>query len=606
MLRNRDEVSIEDRWNVEDLYSTFECWEQEFKEVSNEGQSPRWPGIFKYQGKLSESPETLKKALEEIFTLSRKLEKLYTYAHLKHDEETSDDQGRSAYMRSIGALHQLTQDLSWFEPELLEMPENLWQKTLDDPALKPYRFHLERIYRLKPHTLSKDSEKLLAMAGKALTSPQRAFKALNDADFVFGSVKDKDGKEHHVTHAEYSVMMRSKDRTLRKNAFETYHSKFRKYENTLCELLSGQIESQVFNARARNFESSLEAALFPNNIPPRVYRTLIDVVNQRLPSLHRYFKIRKELLGVDELHMYDMYVPLTPNVDMKMPYDQACDEIIDSVESLGSEYQKTLKQGMTVDRWVDKFENKSKRSGGYSSGCYDSMPYILMNYKGIIRDVFTLAHEAGHSMHSFLSRKNQPYHYGDYPIFVAEVASTFNEELLTKHLLKKDPSNEEKAFLINQKLEDIRGTLFRQTMFAEFELKIHEMVENGIPLTPKLLRESYHALNKKYFGNEVVIDEAIDIEWARIPHFYYNFYVYQYATGISAALTLSDKIEKGGDTDKEAYLSFLKGGSSKFPMELLTIAGADMSKPEPVMTAIDRFDRMLDELEELIQEPAKS
>lgn len=605
MVKKREEIAKQDCWNVEALYPNMDVWEKEFVQVSQEGKDPRWPEIEDFMGKLGDGVTTLKNALKLILGITQKLEKLYTYAHLRHDEDTANDLHRNAYARSLGALHDLCKEVSWFEPELLELPENQLKKYLEDLSVSEYRFHLEKIFRQKPHTLSKECEHLMAMSAKALQASQKAFRAINDADFVFGQAKDGEGNPHEITHAQYSVLLRRQDRELRKNAFECYHNKYHDFENTLCELVSGQMETHVFNARARKFNSALEAALFPHNIPPSVYHSLITAVSDNISSLHRYMKLRKDVLKLKELHMYDMYVPLTADLDMVMPYDEARDVIIESVAPLGDNYQKLLAEGLTTDRWVDKYENKNKRSGGYSSGCFDSMPYILMNYKDIIRDVFILAHEAGHSMHSRLSRLNQPYHYADYPIFVAEVASTFNEELLTQKLLKICDKRLEKIFLINQKLEDIRGTLFRQTMFAEFELTMHEMTEKGIPLTPTLLKEQFIELNKKYFGDDVLIDDTIAIEWARIPHFYFNFYVYQYATGISAALTLADIVQNGGASERDAYLTFLKGGCSKYPIDLLKAAGVDMTSPEPVITAIKKFDRLIDELESLLKEPAK-
>lgn len=440
----------------------------------------------------------------------------------------------------------------------------------------------------------------MALAGQALQTSYKAFNALTDADFIFSPVLDDYGEEKPLTHGSYAIYLRDQDRVLRKNAFKAYHQKYFSYANTLCELLNGQIQSQWFEARARNYTSCLEAALFPRNIEVSVYKSLIEAVRQKLPVLHRYMKFRKKTLGLEELHLYDVYVPLTKAVDMRLDYDQAEDLVVECVKPLGSEYQEFLRKGLKEQRWVDRYENKNKRSGAYSSGCYDSMPYILMNYKTILRDVFTLAHEAGHSMHSLYSHKYQPYHLSDYPIFLAEVASTFNEDLLTRLLIEKCQNKEEKIFLIQQKIEDLRATLFRQTMFAEFELLIHEQIEKGMPLTPEFLKTEYHQLNVSYFGPDTVIDPEIDIEWARIPHFYYGFYVFQYATGISAATALAEKVVNGSEKDREDYLRFLKSGSSHYPIDTLKMAGVDMTSPDAVISAIGTFDHWLDQLEKLI------
>ncbi len=602
MSTQRKDVAKQDCWNVEAMYPTFDDWEKDFKKFVSTETRPRWPEFQSYRGKLGDSPEVLKNALKTMLAIDRTLENLYTYAHLKHDEDIAENKHKVAYSKAFGLLHDFAEEASWFEPELLALPEEKMNAYLKDPSLKEYQFHLEKILRMKKHTLSAEKESLISLAGQALSASQKAFSAINDADFKFGSVVDGQGNNRPITHGQYSMYIRDQDRVLRKNAFEAYHGKYREYENTLCELLNGQVQSHLFNARAKGYNSCLEAAVFPKNIDIDVYHSLIKAVEDNMHTHHKYVSLRKKILGLDSLHLYDIYVPLTPNVDIRMSYDEAADAIIESSKPLGSEYQNQIKKGLIEDRWVDRYENENKRSGGYSSGSYDSMPYILMNYKGIIRDVFTLAHEVGHSMHSLLSHKNQPYQYGDYPIFLAEVASTFNEDLLIRYLLEKTTNVQEKIFLINQKIEDIRATLFRQTMFAEFELLIHSSVEKNIPLTPAYLNEEYTKLNKKYFGPEMTIDNAIAIEWARIPHFYYNFYVYQYATGISAALALSERVNNGGPKERDDYLSFLKGGSSKYPIELLQIAGVDMRSPKPVEAAIKKFGDLVNQLESLLNE----
>lgn len=600
-MKTRNEVPVSDRWNVEALYPNQKEWEEAFKAfVPHPQQTPLWPSLQAYQGTLARGPSQVKEAIDLSMSIDRELTKLYTYAHLRHDEDIADPSFKKSYEQILNLAHAFAQESAWFQPELMALPDELLNEYLKSPTLSDYHFYLEKMIRMKKHTLSPDNEKLMALAGQALQSPHKAFSAINDADFKFGSVLNSQEEVKPLSHASYGIYVREQDRLLRERAFKQYHQKYESYENTLSELISGQMQNHFFNARARNFSSCLEAALFPKNIDTSVYHALIQAVHERLDVLHRYMKLRKEILNLQELHLYDVYVPLTSAVDIRMSYQEAEEIVIESVAPLGTEYQELLRKGFKDQRWVDRYENKNKRSGAYSSGCFDSMPYILMNYKTLLRDVFTLAHEAGHSMHSLYSRKNQPYQYSDYPIFLAEVASTFNEDLLTRLLVSRCKDPNEKIFLLNQKIEDIRGTLFRQTMFAEFELMLHQHVEQGTPLTPQLLKEEYRKLNGLYFGPATVIDKEIEIEWARIPHFYYNFYVFQYATGISAALALADKVVNGNQKDRDAYLSFLKGGSSKYPIEMLKMAGIDMTSPAPVKAAIDTFDRLLTELEQLL------
>ncbi|OJU82154.1 MAG: oligoendopeptidase F [Chlamydia sp. 32-24] len=600
MSKERKDVIEKDKWNVEALYPSFEEWQKEYNSFGSLEKPPFFPEVAKYRGHLNESPEKVLEALETILKLDQKLSRLYTYAHLRFDEDIANDEHKKAFNQILSTLTHFGHEISWFEPELLALDEKKQNEYLQSTVLTPYRFYLEKIIHLKPHTLSAEKEELLALSSQALYASHKAFSAINDADFVFPNVKDSDDLEHPLTHATFALSLRSQDRTLRKNAFLAYHGTYQNYQNTLCELLNGQIQSHVFNSRARHYPSCLDAALFPKNIETQVYHSLIEAVHADIPCLYEYIDLRKQILGLDDIHLYDMYVPLTKDLDIKMPYEEAVNLIIESVAPLGSEYQDILHKGLVHDRWVDRFENKNKRSGAYSSGCYDSMPYILMNYKNILRDVFTLAHEAGHSMHSYYTHKNQPYQYGSYPIFLAEVASTFNEDLLMQLMIKRAKSKNEKIFLLNQKIEDLRGTLFRQTMFAEFELFIHECAEKNIPLTPKSLKEKYRALNRLYFGNNVQLDPESDIEWARIPHFYYNFYVYQYATGISAALSLSQIVTNGGEKERDAYLNFLKSGSSRYPIETLQLAGVDMLSPEPVKMTIKKFSALVTELKKTI------
>ncbi len=596
MIKTRAEIDPADKWKVEDLYTHMDQWNSDFIQLFESESAPHWPSLTYYQGRLGEGVSTLKEAVEKMLSLHRKLATLYTYAHLRHDEDLADDTHKTAFNRISMAYHQFEQETSWFQPELLALSESAIQSYLDSEELSGYRHYLESLVRLKPHTLSKNEEAILAQASQALMTPYKTFCAINDTDFKFPDVADEQGKLHPLTHGQYTVFIRSRDRMLRKNTFETYHENYQSYQNTLAEVLSGQVSADVFKAECRHYDSALAAALSQYNIPKSVYTTLIQTVSGRLKSLHRYFKLKKQILNYDAFHVYDLSAPITENVEIKMPFDEAVEHIVASVAPLGSEYQNRLRKGLVEQRWVDRYENTNKRSGAYSSGCYDSQPYILMNYKGELRDVFTLAHEAGHSMHSALSKETQPYHYADYSIFLAEVASTFNEELLMRHLLKERSDPQEQIYLIHQKLEDIRGTLFRQTMFAEFEMKIHELIEKKTPLTPNQLTELYRDLSIKYFGPEVRLDDVGMAEWGRIPHFYYNFYVYQYATGISAALALCNLVTGGGDEERERYLDYLKAGSSAYPIDILRRAGVDMTRPEPVESALQTFDTLVDKL----------
>lgn len=604
MATPREAVPKQDKWNVEALYPSLEEWNKEFRSICPEKVADKtgsfWPELETYRGKISTNVKALATCLAKVSELDRKLSKLYTYAHLKHDEDIAATRYKEAYENIINYLHAFRLETSWMEPEIQTIPDDKMQQFLADPVLAAFRLAVERIRRLRPHTLLEKEERLLALSGQALGAVPKAFGALNNADLKFGKVKDEAGQAHELTHGSYHSFMRGRDRVLRENAFKAMHGTFGGFENTFCELIHGQIQNHVFDARARNYASCLEAALFPHEIDTQVYHQLIASVRKGIKALHRYMGLRKKQLGVEELHMYDLHVPLVRDVDIKMDFSEAAEAVIASVASLGGSYQTTLAKGLLEERWVDRYENLRKRSGAYSSGCYDSMPYILMNYHGTFSDAMTLAHECGHSMHSVLSRQNQPYQYSQYPIFVAEVASTFNEELLIEHLLSRLNDPMQKAFIINQQIEDIRSTFFRQTMFAEFELQLHTWGENQVPFTPELLKTTYLKLNQDYFGENVTLDAEIAWEWARIPHFYYNFYVYQYATGISAASALIENLHKKGKDACRHYLEFLSSGCKQGPLELLTLAGVDMRKPVAVESTIARFIHLVDQLEKLL------
>ena len=598
MIRERSQIADEDKWNVEAFYASFEAWEEDFNATAREGHTPRFPTLAAFKGTLSQSPHHLAAFLHLYLALERHLSKLFTYAHLRHDEEVSNERHKQGYVKITSLLYEFRAESSWVEPEILEIAN--YTEFLASKDLEAYRLYLERIFRLKPHTLSADKEQLVALAGKALDTAAKAFSAFNNADLKFPPVKDGKGELRELTHGKYLAYLKDKDRVLREHAFKTMHRSYSNYENTLCELIAGEVQRHVFDMRSRNYRSCLETALFPHHIDLNVYTSLIQTVRKHIGSLHRYMELKKKILKLDTLHVYDQYAPLVEQVDLSMGYKQAEALVIDSVAVLGQDYQNALKKGLMQERWVDRYENARKRSGAYSSGCYDSMPYILMNYQGTFGDVMTLSHEAGHSMHSYLSKRHQPYHYSQYVIFVAEVASTFHEELLLRHLLSQVTDKAKKAYLIHQKLEDMRATLLRQTLFAEFELKLHEWAEQEVPLTPLLLKTEYRKLNAEYFGPGVVLDEELDIEWARIPHFYYNFYVYQYATGISAAHALVDLVCEGGEAERQRYVHFLSSGCSRFPLDLLADAGVDMRTGRALEAAMRHFDALVTELQKIL------
>ncbi len=594
MSIERNQVPLADKWNIEAFYPSLEAWEKDLASLES------FDSLLPFKGTLGKSAAHLKDFFILCFKIDRHLTKLYTYAHLRHDEDLTNDVHKQAYGRVMALMYELKQKTSWVEPEILSLSEEQLKKYLASDELKDYLVHLEKIIRLKPHTLSAEKEELCALVGKALSTAHQVFSAFNNADLKFPKIVDSKGEMQELTHGKFFVYLRGQDRVLRTSAFKTLHNSFAGYENTLCELIQGQMQAHLFEARARGYKSCLEAALFPHQIEPAVYMALIGAVRKHLGSLHRYLDLRKKILGVDELHMYDLHVPLVKAVDFSMDFATAEKNVVESLTLLGPVYQKDLENGLIKNRWVDRYENKGKRSGAYSSGCFDSMPYILMNYQGTLNDVLTLTHEAGHSMHSLMSCRHQPYQYSHYPIFVAEVASTFHEKLLAKHLMHKAKTKEEKCYLVNQEIESIRNTFFRQTMFAEFELKLHELVEKEVPLTPTLLKTEYRKLNQDYFGQALTMDEEIDIEWARIPHFYYNFYVYQYATGISAAHALVEHVERNGEKAREKYLQFLSSGSSRYPLDLLASAGVDMRKPTAVESIIRQFDQSVEMLKNFL------
>ena len=598
-LIKRADVKEENKWNLSSLYLTEKDFENDLKSFLDLPSIKRWEQIIKYQGALGKDAQNIKELFDICFLIERKLSKIFTYCHLKHDEDLADPNWQANFQKAQILYQDLFQHLSWIEPELLALDQGYFDQVVKDSKLKDYEFYFKTLSHKKEHTLTKDKEELLSLAGMALATPQKAFSLLNNVDLNFGEVLDQDGNKHPLSHGSYGYFMHGHDRVLRQNAFLQLHKEFSKYGNTISELLVGHVQSHILNVKARGYKDSLMSSLYPKNIPSKTYHNLIKTVRDNIHVLHQYVATRKEFFKLESFHLYDLQFPLTKEVQEKIPYETAVDWVIESVAPLGEEYQAILAKGLKEDRWVDRYENKNKRSGAYSSGCYDSAPFILMNYEGSLNDVFTLAHEAGHSMHSYLSHKHQAYHNSQYPIFVAEVASTFNESLLMHYLNQKLTSPEDKLTLLHQRLEGLRGTLFRQTQFAEFELYIHESTEKGIPLTSTAISEYYKKLNQDYYGAALTLDPEAEIEWARVPHFYSNFYVYQYATGISAALTLAEGVLDNKPKAQENYLKFLSTGGHAYPIDLLKIAGVDMESPEPIKKALEVFKKLVDNLREM-------
>ncbi len=590
-------ASKKETWNLEAFFPTLEEWERKIDSTHLKAKSG-WDQLQGYKGKIATgTPALLKELLQNYFASSRDIEKIYTYAHLKHDENITDDLFKSGFERSVALYQMFSSAASWIEPEILQIPTEKLEKLMKDPELSEYKFYLRCLIDQKEHVLDGDKEQILSLMSQTQRTPQVAFSALSNADLRFPKVKGSEGVEHELTHGTYSVLMKSYDRTLRENAFKGMHATFQNFENTLTALVAGQVQNHLFTMKVRGYSTCVEAALKRYQIPIEVYKNLIATTRKRIEALHRYVRLRKKVLGLDQIHFWDLSVPMVKDIDMKFSYENACDITINSVALLGKEYQEILRKGITEDRWVDVYESKGKRSGAYSSGCYDSMPYILLNYQGRLNDLMTLSHEAGHSMNTLLSNRKQAYHEASYPIFVAEVASTFHEQLTAEYLMDHAKTKQERIYLLNQEIDSIRGTFFRQTMFAEFELKIHEIVEQDQPLTKELLKKIYADLNRDYFGPDLVIDPELSVEFMRVPHFYYNFYVYQYATGIAAARALVEDVKTRGNKD---YLNFLASGGSDYPIPTLKRAGVDMKSPVAIESLITHFEDLVKKLEKEI------
>lgn len=594
-LPKRSAVKASDTWDLESLFADDAAWEAGFTKYDKQ-----LGGYNKFRGKLGESAATLAACIRFDSSLEQLGERLGCYAYLK----TAEDQTNSDYQRMLGrfqnAATRAAQAASFFRPEVMAIPEKKMKSFLAAKELKAYKLLLDRILRYKQYTLGNKEEELLAMQGEMAQAASKAFRQLLDADLKFGLVKSERGEQVELSHSTFMQFLHSPKRSVRQAAFHQYYQQFTAHENTFAATLNGSVQKDVYYAKARGYDGSLSAALFPDNVPHSVYENLIASVRHNLPAVHRYYDVRRRKMKLKEIHHYDTYVPILAELEMKHTWNQAVKVVVSALERLGSEYCAALEKGLS-GRWCDRYPNQGKQSGAFSSGSYSAEPYILMNFKSeVLDDVFTLAHEAGHSMHTWHSARSQPFEYYDYTIFVAEVASTFNEQLLSKYLLGRAKSERERAYLINREIDGIRGTIIRQTMFAEFEKITHEMAESGEPLTVQSLKDVYRKLLEAYFGPDFSIDPELSLECLRIPHFYRAFYVYKYATGLSAAIALSERVLNGGQKELDDYLGFLKGGSSKYPLDLLRGAGVDMEQPAAVDTALQRFSALVSELEELV------
>lgn len=596
-LNTREEADARYKWAIEDLYKDDEDWKRDYELLKS-----RIPELTKFRGRLGESAEVLLSMQKLSDELNQLLEKVYVYANQRLHENTDNSTYQNLASQAQGLLVELSESLSFVEPELMELPDGIIETFLDEnEELLVYRQYFENIIRQKKHVLPTEQEQLLAAMGEVAESPKDIFSMFNNADIRFPEITGEDGHPVQVTHGRYMSLMQSRNRQVRKDAFEAMYGVYGDWRNTLAAMYRANVKQEAFLAKAHKYTSDLEAALDGSHIPVKVYEQLIEAVHESMPLMYRYMKLRKKLLGVEELHMYDLYVPVIEQDHSEIPFEQAKKTVLEGLAPMGEEYLHLLREGFDHG-WIDVYENQGKRTGAYSWGAYGTHPYVLLNYQGTLHDVFTLAHEMGHALHSWYSDEHQPYIYAGYRIFVAEVASTCNEALLIHYLMeqsKKAGDRKKTMYLMNYFLEQFRTTLFRQTMFAEFEKITHGLQEQGETLTADRLCEIYYDLNKLYFGEEICVDQEIAMEWARIPHFYTPFYVYQYATGFSAAIALSKQILEQGAPAVEQYKKFLKGGSSMYPLELLKVAGVDMEQKAPVQDALAVFAQYLDEMERL-------
>ncbi len=594
-LKKRNNTQLTDTWDLTHLCASDEVWRKDFDAWKLFAER-----IASYRGKLADV-ETLVEFLNYEEELDRQSERLGTYAFLR----SAEDLANSTYQEMKSAFYlianKIAEESSFVRPELLGFSTEKWSELTRDERLAPWKLKLERILRFKPHSLSDKEERILASLSDVADTPSKTFRLLNDAETKFKSTKDETGKEAPLTLETFQLFLNSSKRDVRKEAFENLYAEYEARQNTFAALLEGSIRKDVFYAKARGFSSALQASMFTEEIPELVYNNLLDGVRSALPALYRYYELRRKLMKLDEIHFYDVYAPIISDIKVDYSWDAAVELIGKALAPLGEEYVSTLTRGLTVDRWADRYENLNKESGAFSCPSYDSPPYILTNFKSsLIESVFTLAHEGGHSMHSWYSAKNQPYRYYDYVIFLAEIASTFNEQLLARYMLKNASDNKTRAWIINRELDSIRMTIFRQTMFSEFEFRVHDLAEANQPLSASIFRKIYREILNEYFGANFVVDDLLELECLRIPHFYRGYYVYKYATGLSAAIFLADRVLNGGLTERDDYLGFLKSGSSAKPLDILNEAGVDMEKKDSIQAAVRRFETLTDELERLL------
>lgn len=596
-LPAREQVAVEDTWNLSLMYADRDAWEADLKLAQDMGKK-----LAAREGHVCDSGQSLFDTLQGQVDLYRKLGHLGVYVSCLSDQDTGNDTHQEMNQRFFSIEAGIQSSISFINPEILELePAQLEEYYRQYPKLEEYRIDLEDTLRLKPHILSKEMEKLLADVSEVCNNPDQTYSIFSNADLKFPEVEDENGELVQITHGRFVPLEESADRRVRKETFEKLYGVYKQYSRTLASIYSGHVKQLIFQARTRHYDNTLEAAVNRVNVSPQVYRNLVDTVNKNLDKMHRYIRLRKRLLGVDELHMYDIYTPIIAGVSKNIPFAEAKETVLKALTPLGEDYLNVVREGFE-NRWIDVYENEGKRSGAYSTGSYDSYPYILLNYTGNMDNLFTLIHEMGHSMHTWHSNHTQPPVYANYRIFVAEVASTCNEILLMEYLLAHTTDKKERAYLLNHYLDSFKGTVYRQTMFAEYEMVTNQMAESGQSLTAEALTKVYYDLNCKYYGPDMVSDPEIGVEWARIPHFYYNFYVYQYATSFSAAVAIARNILEEGAPAVERYKKFLSGGCSMPPVELLKIAGVDLTSSQPIQDALDVFGRVIEELEELTKE----
>ena len=596
MTPTRDQVSLSDTWDLAPLYADGAAWDCDFRELQ-----AQYPGLALFEGKLCASAVALRDAMEASKQVNLRIERLAQYASLKTSEDSANSESLTREGQLENLMTRIGEITAYMDPEIQSIDDSTFESFLATSELREWQIPLRKLRCLKPHTLSTPEERLMALSYTALRGHAETFSQLTNVDMDFGKVTDEHGAQKELTQSSYGSFLVKRDAGLRKTAFHQFYKEFGAHQYTLASTLASSVRSDVFSARARHYPGARAAALYRDDVPVSVYDNLISTVRSNLAPLFRYYALRKRVLKLDEIHAYDTGVPIVPKIETHVSFDEATSKVIAALEPLGAEYGSVLADGLGAGRWCDRYENKGKRSGAFSSGGYQGPPYILMNYKeDVFADIYTLAHEAGHSMHTWYAKRSQPFQTYDYPIFLAEVASTFNEELLTHHLLEHTEDRAMRAYLINRQIDDIRGTVYRQTMFAEFEKLTHEAEERGDALTLDAFRQIYRGLLRDYFGDDFVLDAELDLECLRIPHFYNAFYVYKYATGLSAAVSLARQALGGGQPAVERYVGFLKSGGSEFPLPTLRKAGVDMEQPAPIQQTLALFERRVEELEELL------